>query len=194
MDPDLSLRTNEAPISIEDSRDQRGASRLVKSIAVACFVAVGAVLYDTHHSTDQSPGVVQTAVNFKEGLLDGEVEQIIREEAERQGVDVNLVRALVWTESSFNRHAVSSANCKGLGQLNPKFFILNDYSDPRENIRMTVQELARLLGKYPVEAALNAYNAGEGNMLRGEADGFTETQNHAERILRRKAILDATGL
>jgi soluble lytic murein transglycosylase-like protein len=170
-------------------------SHRVKIALSAVFLTLaGATAYDVSRSTDEDPGVIQAAVNLKEGLISGDVKQIIEAEAAAQGVDVNLVKALVWTESSFNTHALSSADCRGLGQLNPRFFPLNDYRDPAENIRATVKELARLLGKYSLEDALNAYNAGEGNMLRGDASEFVETQNHAERILRRKAILDASGL
>jgi len=48
---------------------------------------------------------------------------------------------LIEKESGYDIRAVSEADCRGLGQLNPRFYYLEDYFDPEANMRMSYQAL-----------------------------------------------------
>lgn len=175
-----------------------GFKRMVRGVSAAVLLTItgAATYYDSSTSTPQNPGFIQTGVNLKEGLISGEVERLIVAEAKAQGVEPNLVKALAWTESHLNPYAVSSANSHGVMQLNARYFKLNDYYDPKENIHVGVKELARLTKKYRLEIALAAYNAGERNVAKanGKIPDIEETQNYVKRVLERKAWLDAINL
>ena len=93
---------------------------------------------------------------------------------EEFGVDKALVFAVIKTESSFNKDAVSNKGAVGLMQLKPstaeyvaKKIGVSEYSllDARDNIRLGVYYLKMLLIRFRDEkTALCAYNAGEGKV------------------------------
>lgn len=178
-------------------KPQKGASliRSVQGLSAAALLACGAC--DMSESTPRHPGVVDSAVNCKEALVSGEVEKIIGEEAKEQGVDVNLVKAVVWTESHCNPHALSDKGAHGLMQLNPTYHTLKNPEDPKENIHEGVKELSRLLRVYKgnVELSLAAYNAGEGAVKKAghKIPQNGETEFYVSRILERKHYLDILG-
>ncbi len=106
------------------------------------------------------PRNLQGAQNF---------EPIIREAAEKNGVDPSLVQAVIQAESSGNPKAVSSAGAQGLMQLMPgtaKELGVKDPFDPAENIMAGTRYLRRLLDRYQgnTRLALAAYNWGMGNL------------------------------
>lgn len=117
-------------------------------------------------------------------------EQLIETHARDQGVDANLVRAVIQAESAFNPRAVSSKGAMGLMQLMPataKAYNVFDAFDPAENIRAGVAYLKSLLVKYgeKLELALAAYNAGPGAVARyGDVPPYRETQNYVKKITR----------
>ena len=84
------------------------------------------------------PGVptvlVETVYHLPPELLYG---HLIEEAAEQHGVDPDLVRAVVRTESAFDPLAVSTAGAQGLMQLMPALseeLGVTDPFDPRENV------------------------------------------------------------
>ena len=111
----------------------------------------------------------------------------IDEHAKGQGVDPDLVRAVIQAESAFNPRARSHKGAMGLMQLMPatatEFSVLDPY-DPRENIRAGVAYLKRLLVKYSDESlALAAYNAGPAAVARyGRVPPYRETRDYVDKI------------
>ena len=115
-------------------------------------------------------------------------EPLIAEQAEANGVRVDLVRAVIQAESAFNPRAVSPKGAMGLMQLMPATasdFGVRDPFDPAENIRAGVGYLKSLLTRYSnnVELALAAYNAGPQAVKKyGAVPPYRETRNYIARI------------
>lgn len=110
--------------------------------------------------------------------------------AERHGIDPLLVAAVVKTESSFDRLAVSPRGALGLMQMMPEtaeeFGVANVY-DPSQNLDAGASYLASLLRRFDGDLvlALAAYNAGPGKVKRmGGMPAFRETRRFTENVLR----------
>lgn len=134
--------------------------------------------------------------------------EIIRSEADAQGVDRYLVTALIKAESNFKANAFSSAEAKGLMQLTDETAAFcaeklgielgeNDIYSPEINIKLGVCYLARVLELFEgnEELAIASYNAGEGRVREWlndpmySTDGvsldtipYDETRRHVEKI------------
>src|SRR5436190_13874916 len=104
------------------------------------------------------------------------------------GVDPGLVRAVIKTESNFNRWAVSNKGALGLMQLIPstgKRYGVRDFFDPQQNIDGGVRYLKFLLEKFNgnLDLSLAAYNAGENLVERlGRIPPIAETTNYVRKI------------
>jgi soluble lytic murein transglycosylase-like protein len=139
--------------------------------------------YEVHGAT-----TFRTTTPFKTSAKSAPYEAAISEHARRQGVAVDLVRAVIQAESAFNPTAVSDKGAMGLMQLMPA--TANDLGvrnafDPEQNIRGGVTYLKQLLDRYDnkVELALAAYNAGSGNVDKyGTVPPFKETRNYVNKI------------
>ncbi|RMD84348.1 MAG: lytic transglycosylase domain-containing protein [Candidatus Dadabacteria bacterium] len=117
-------------------------------------------------------------------------DQIIKREAAKQGIDSNIIRAVIHAESGFNPKAVSSKGAKGLMQLMPdiiqKYKVKNPFS-PSENISAGTKHLAVLLKRYKgdMRRTLAAYNAGEDAVNRhGGVPPYKETKRYVSKTLR----------
>jgi soluble lytic murein transglycosylase-like protein len=120
-----------------------------------------------------------------------ELDRIIFEAGENQGVDPRFIHAVIWQESKYDTHARSHAGAQGLMQLMPataKRFGCDDPNDPVSNINAGTKYLSWLLKRFSgnVELALAGYNAGEGAV--DKYDGippYSETQNYVKIISER---------
>jgi soluble lytic murein transglycosylase-like protein len=122
---------------------------------------------------------------------DPELDRIIFEAAEKQGVDPRFIHAVIWQESKYETRAISHAGAQGLMQLIPataKRFGCEDPNDPVQNITAGTKYLSWLLKRFSgnVELALAGYNAGEGAV--DKYDGippYNETQKYVKIISKR---------
>ena len=122
---------------------------------------------------------------------DPQLDRIIFDAGEKQGVDPRFIHAVIWQESKYKVAARSHAGAQGLMQLMPataKRFGCNNPDDPAENITAGTKYLSWLLKRFAgnVELALAGYNAGEGSV--DKYDGippYNETQNYVKIISKR---------
>ncbi len=120
-----------------------------------------------------------------------DIDRLIFDTAEREGVDPRFVHAVIWQESRYDSDAKSHAGAVGLMQLMPaaaERFGCHDRNDPAENIAAGTKYLSWLLKRFSgnVELALAGYNAGEGSVDKYNGiPPYTETQNYVKIISQR---------
>lgn len=117
------------------------------------------------------------------------IDAVITEAVDTYGVDENLLRAIIKTESDFNPNSTSDKGAMGLMQLMPataaELGVANPY-DPAENVMAGTKYLKMLLDRYhgDRDLTLAAYNWGMGNVERHPAKLPEETKNYIARIER----------
>jgi len=123
-------------------------------------------------------------------LMRGQYADLINQIATEEGVDPELVRAIIKTESNFDPRAISRKGGQGLMQLMPgtagRYAVTNVF-DPETNIRGGVRYLRFLHDLFPgqLPLALAAYNAGENVVLRyNRVPPYPETRQYVNRVLR----------
>ena len=128
------------------------------------------------------------------------VKHLIREAAADSGVEYDLLKAVISTESNFNARAVSPMGAIGLMQVIPETAerfgvspsgrqtVGQRLTDPRTNLQAGARYLAWLLKRFDGEVplALAAYNAGEGAVDRAgrQIPNYPETQNYVRKVMR----------
>ncbi len=125
----------------------------------------------------RSGDLVYTAYEWLSPARFRQHDALIREVAERNGVDPMLVKAVVWRESRFDAHKFGGAGERGLMQVSEPAarewakengvdnFQVEELFDPTVNVQAGTWYLARALGHWrqqvdPVPFALAEYNAG----------------------------------
>jgi hypothetical protein len=117
---------------------------------------------------------------------DGLIEQVARTE----GLDADLLRAVVEAESNYDARAISEKGAIGLMQLMPETargMGVADPFHPAENLEAGARYLRRLLDRYQgrLPLALAAYNAGENAVDRYKGiPPFPETQGYVRKVLK----------
>ena len=117
------------------------------------------------------------------------IDNLIRLNGQRYGVDPYLVYCVMRQESGFRLGATSPVGAAGLMQLMPgtaaRYGVSNPY-DPAQSIRGGTRYLADLLRLFGgrVDLALAGYNAGEGAVMKygRRVPPYRETQNYVRTI------------
>lgn len=120
---------------------------------------------------------------------------LIEHHSRLNNVDVELVKAIVYTESGGDAHALSSQGARGLMQLMPATAAelgVKDPTNPHESIASGTRYLRDMLDKFgSTELALWAYNAGPGAVERGRLPA--ETQDYVPRVLAVRKAMRSLG-
>jgi Transglycosylase SLT domain len=126
------------------------------------------------------------------------LQPVLREAAAAHGVDADLLKAVIATESGFDGRLVSPKGAIGLMQITPA--TADRYAGPGEarvpaaqrlrDARINIHTGARMLADLQrrhgaIEVVLAAWNAGEGNVRRhgGKVPPFAETRAHVHMVL-----------
>ena len=122
-------------------------------------------------------------------LPSAQIEPLLGAAAAREGLPVDLLRAVARQESGFRPCAVSRAGAMGVMQLMPasagRLGVRNPF-DPRESVDSGARLLKEMLMRYggDVALALSAYNAGPGSVdAAGGVPAIAETQGYVRSIL-----------
>ncbi len=105
------------------------------------------------------------------------------------GVDKDVIKSIIMTESAGNKNAVSSAKAKGLMQLMDSTATdmgVKNVFNPKENIAGGTKYFAQMLRQYSgdLKLALAAYNAGPQNVEKYKGvPPFDETKNYINKVL-----------
>lgn len=110
--------------------------------------------------------------------------------ARQNGLDPDLLHAVIRTESAYNPSAVSSAGATGLMQLMPgtaKRYGVKDIWDPLDNLQGGARYLRDLLDMFDNDQrlALAGYNAGENAVKKygNRIPPYPETQRYVRKVL-----------
>lgn len=118
-----------------------------------------------------------------------ELDKLIEENAQREGVKADLIRAVIGQESGNRPCALSVKGAQGLMQLMPATaaqFDVKDPYDPKQNVEAGTKLLKQLLAKYNGDVALtlSAYNAGANRVdQEGGVPSIPETMKYVTSIL-----------
>ena len=123
------------------------------------------------------------------------IDQLIRANGERFGIDPYLVFLVIEKESRFRTRAVSPKGAMGLMQLMPgtaRRLGVRKPFDPAENIRGGTRYLRELMDMFDgkVNLVLASYNAGEGAVLKygRNVPPYRETRDYVRTIGKRYGL------
>jgi hypothetical protein len=169
-----------------------------KNTAAGSNTTKGDLLASGLNSGGASTNPTQNATTGASNRLSSaRLEELVQSTAARHGVDANLVRAVIETESGGNPSAVSRKGAVGLMQLMPttalELGVKNMYS-ASENLEAGVRYLHTLIDRYggDLDKALAAYNAGAGAVDRaGGVPHYRETVDYVKKVTNNYFAADA---
>lgn len=137
-------------------------------------------------STNQMPSVGAAGTNAP--AFDGSIDALVKQAAQKYGVDPKLVAAVVEAESGGDQSVVSSAGAIGVMQLMPETAasLGVDPYDTKQNIEGGTMYLGRMIKNFggDLRKAVAAYNAGPQAVR--DYNGvppYAETQAYVNRVL-----------
>lgn len=125
-----------------------------------------------------------------------QIEDAVKKASKKYGVDANLIKAVIKTESNFNPNVVSRAGAKGLMQIMPSNFKnlgINNPFDIYQNVDGGTKLLKQYIDKYngDIQMALMAYNGGPTRMKNRGVTSIEhiykmpkETQNYVKKVMK----------
>lgn len=123
-------------------------------------------------------------------LSEQEINHLVGQHSRQQGLDPDLVKAVIQVESAYRPAAVSHKGAMGLMQLMPataQSLAVRDPWDPDQNVQGGTRYLRYLMDLFggQLELVLAGYNAGPEAVNRyGGVPPFDETRNYVEKVLR----------
>ncbi len=130
---------------------------------------------------------------------DRKYDDIINDCAAEYGLDPSLIKAVIKTESNFNRYCVSSKGAVGLMQLMPStadILKVKDRTSPEENIRAGSRYLRDMLSLFggDLSKALAAYNAGPSKVRQhGGIPPYKETRDYVKKVITNRSKFSGSG-
>ena len=145
------------------------------------------------HEVPGSPAASRRSLDWTSGS--SAIDQLIRNNADRFGIDPYLVFLVIEKESRFRTRAVSPKGAMGLMQLMPgtarRLGVRRPF-DPADNIRGGTQYMRELMNMFggKVELVLASYNAGEGAVLKygRNVPPYRETRDYVKTIGKRYGL------
>jgi soluble lytic murein transglycosylase-like protein len=117
------------------------------------------------------------------------LDELIRSSSARHGLDPDLIRSMITTESAGNSRAVSPKGAAGLMQLMPgtaRILGVENPFDPGANVEAGTAYIRQLLERYGHDLilALAAYNAGPGKVEQYKGlPPYRETDAYVRRVI-----------
>jgi soluble lytic murein transglycosylase-like protein len=145
----------------------------------------------TDHPVEVTSAAKPTTIvkTVSKPLTRWEINHYVHLAAKKYGVDEKLVHAVIKTESTYRKAAVSNKGAVGLMQLMPATasrFGVEDRMDERQNIEGGVKFLKFLLNTFKdTKLAVAGYNAGEHAVMRhkNKVPPYPETRNYVGLVM-----------
>lgn len=195
----VGLFSNHSSTSVGGNTSESEFLALLEALIQSNGLSEG-LLTSSELTSDAGQGLMNSKLSNSYSILNvTDYDQLIEQSSAQYGVDPDLIRAVIQTESGYKSDAVSESGAKGLMQLMDataaSLGVKNSY-DPQENINGGTKFLAYLLHKYDgnERVALAAYNAGPGRIdrlrisndaqLQEKYDELPqETQNYVRKVM-----------
>jgi soluble lytic murein transglycosylase-like protein len=174
--------------SSDRRRGERRRRRIRTLLLAAATIAAPGQVRTHAKSRLLTPSVSVSLNDFRAVSPEKAYDAIIEEAATTYGLDPDLIRAVMRTESAFNPLVVSPVGAQGLMQLMPDLadeMGVTDPFDPRQNVMGGAKYLRHLLDTHHgnVPLTLASYNAGPGNVAKYKAiPPFPETRRYVKKV------------